>query len=162
MVAAAFGGYQIYEAYDDRPLTALNEEPLFSTNTEYKPKSNKKEEEEDPNPEWNNGPGLAETAIGIAATIKKWHSPGKGQVEDNGIVYTTHALERMAPKGLIHQGNKLYSRGIPPSVVENAIKFGKKGPGNSPHEITHTFEDIHVVTNVNSTRVVSVRRVTPK
>lgn len=94
--------------------------------------------------------------------VRRWPSPGKGRVVENGFEYTTHALERMAPKGLIFKKHELYSRGIPPSVVENAIKYGKKGPGNSPHEIAHRFDDIHVVTDLTSTRVVSVRREIPK
>jgi len=48
------------------------------------------------------------------------------------------------------------SRGIPPSVIENAINFGKKIPGNTSEEIVHIFENIRVVTNSNATKVITV------
>lgn len=62
----------------------------------------------------------------------------------------------MAPYGLIQKGKEMYSRGVPPSVVEHAIKFGVKSPGNTPQEIVHVFENVKVVTNLDATRVVTV------
>ena len=46
----------------------------------------------------------------------------------------------MAPRGLIQSGTEVISRGVPPSVIENAINFGSKALGNTPQEIVHTFE----------------------
>ena len=62
----------------------------------------------------------------------------------------------MAPRGLLQNGTELVSRGVPPSVVENAIKFGVKSPGNTVNEIIHTFENVRVVTDLEATRVITV------
>ena len=74
----------------------------------------------------------------------------------NGIEYTNHALERMSPVGLIQKGTDVVSRGVPPSVVENAVKFGKVSPGNSTAEVVRTYENIRVITNPEGTRVITV------
>lgn len=50
----------------------------------------------------------------------------------------------------------MFSRGVPPSVVENAIKFGKITPGNSAAEVVRTFENVRVITNPAGTKVISV------
>jgi|688.fasta_scaffold104050_5 hypothetical protein len=89
-------------------------------------------------------------------SIVKWPSPANGRYAINGIEYTIHALERMAPRGLIQRGTEIVSRGIPPSVVENAIRFGAKTLGNTPQEIVHTFENVRVVTNLDATIVITV------
>jgi hypothetical protein len=57
------------------------------------------------------------------------------------------------------KGATSYSRGIPPSVVENAIKFGKVTPGNTAAEVVRTFENVRVITNPAGTRVISVFKV---
>ncbi|WP_156484163.1 DUF4258 domain-containing protein, partial [Janthinobacterium agaricidamnosum] len=50
--------------------------------------------------------------------------------------YSGHAVDRM-------QG-----RGVPPSVVEDAVRNGKAEPGNSPGTTVHTGESgVRVVTN---------------
>lgn len=85
-----------------------------------------------------------------------WPGPGAGRVIIRGIEYTEHALERMAPGGLIQQGNKIISRGIPPSVVENAIQHGTKSAGSQPGTIVHIFENVRVVTNQAANRVITV------
>ena len=85
-----------------------------------------------------------------------WPSPAKGRSVVNSIEYTTHALERMPPRGLIQSGTEVISRGVPPSVLENAINFGSKTLGNTPHEIIHTFENVRVVTNLDATKVITV------
>jgi hypothetical protein len=85
-----------------------------------------------------------------------WPSASGGPQVVNGFEYTIHALERMSPKGLIQKGNEIVSRGIPPSVVQNAIKFGAKNPGNTADEIVYTFENVRVVTNSETTRVITV------
>lgn len=58
----------------------------------------------------------------------------------------------MSPCGLIHEGTEMVSRGVPPSVVENSIKFGTK----VSKEIVHIFENVRVVTNPEGTRVITV------
>jgi RHS repeat-associated protein len=85
----------------------------------------------------------------------KWPAPGRGGFIINGIEYTEHALQRMAPKGLIMKGNYSYSRGIPPSVVENAIAHGVKYPGNEPGTLVNSFENVKVITNTEGTRVIT-------
>ncbi len=90
------------------------------------------------------------------STIGIWPSPTKSAQLINGIEYVPHALERMSPRGLIHRGTEVVSRGVPPSVVENALKFGTKVPGNTSNEIVHIFENVQVVTNPEETRVITV------
>jgi hypothetical protein len=62
----------------------------------------------------------------------------------------------MAPRGLIQKGTEIYSRGVPPMVIENAISHGTKMIGKSPQEIVHIFENIRVVTNSECNRVITV------
>lgn len=93
---------------------------------------------------------------GVKNISPAWPSATAGRQVINSIEYTTHALERMAPKGLIQKGTEMVSRGVPPSVVENAIRFGVKSPGNSASEIVHIFENVRVVTNPEATRVITV------
>lgn len=88
--------------------------------------------------------------------VKLWPSPSNKPQIINNIEYVPHAVERMAPHGLIQNGIEIVSRGIPPSVVENAIKFGIKIPGNKPNTIVHIFENVKVVTNSENTRVITV------
>jgi hypothetical protein len=99
---------------------------------------------------------VADTGIGSAAAKSLWPSPGEGRQIINGIEYTVHALDRMAPKGLIQQGTEMYSRGVPPSVVENAIKHGTTSAGNLPGTVVHIFENVRVITNQAGNRVISV------
>jgi len=104
---------------------------------------------------------LARAPAQITKVVKlssqlQWPSPAKGRSLINGIEYTTHAIERMAPRGLIQNGTELISRGVPPTVVENAIKFGSKTLGNTPQEVVHTFENVRVITNVARNRVITV------
>jgi len=97
----------------------------------------------------------AAVAAGSEATTL-WAGPGSGRVIIRGIEYTEHALERMAPRGLIQKGAEMMSRGVPPSVVENAIKNGVKSAGNQPGTIVHVFENLRVVTNMAGNRVITV------
>lgn len=87
---------------------------------------------------------------------KFWPSAAQGRRFINDLEYSTHALERMSPRGLIQRGTEIISRGIPPSVVENAIKFGTKITGNTANEIVHVFDNVKVVTNADSSRVITV------
>ncbi|MCA6380528.1 MAG: hypothetical protein IM613_02595 [Cytophagales bacterium] len=88
-----------------------------------------------------------------------WPAASGGRTVINGIEYTTHALERMQPVGTIMKGATSYSRGIPPSVVKNAIKFGKVTPGNTAAEVVRTFDNVRVITNPAGTRVISVFKI---
>lgn len=87
---------------------------------------------------------------------KFWPSAAQGRRFINDLQYSTHALERMSPRGLIQRGTEIISRGIPPSVVENAIKFGTKITGNTANEIVHVFDNVKVVTNADSSRVITL------
>lgn len=75
------------------------------------------------------------------------------------ITYTIHALERMMPKGLSFDklGN-LASRGIPPSVVENAIRWGQRLPGNQPNTLKFVYDNVVVITNQAANVVITVRK----
>ena len=55
----------------------------------------------------------------------------------------------MAPRGL-------GGRGVPVTVVENAIKNGTKAAGSQPGTIVHVFENVRVVTNQAANRVITV------
>jgi hypothetical protein len=88
--------------------------------------------------------------------ISLWPAASKERMVINGIEYTTHALERMQPVGTIIKGSEMVSRGVPVSVVENAIKYGTITPGNTAAEVVRTFGNIRVITNPAGTRVFSV------
>ena len=102
-------------------------------------------------------------AVGEGATLAKegltlWPAASGGRTTINGIEYTVHALERMQPVGTIIQNGVMESRGLPVSVIENAIKFGKVSPGNTSAEVVRTFENVRVVTNPAGTRVITVMK----
>jgi hypothetical protein len=59
----------------------------------------------------------------------------------------------MQPIGTIIQDGAMIGRGVPPSVVENAVKCGKVTPGNSKAEVVRTFKNVRVITNPEGTRV---------
>jgi hypothetical protein len=103
----------------------------------------------------------ATSAISNAAKggASLWPAASGGRTVVNGIEYTTHALERMQPVGTIMKGTTIYSRGIPPSVVENAIKSGKITPGNTAAEVVRTFDNVRVITNPAGSRVISVFKI---
>jgi RHS repeat-associated protein len=106
---------------------------------------------------FNTGVDINESSIDAAdKTVRLWPSAYQEKQVINGIEYSTHALVRMSPRGLIQSGTQLVSRGIPPSVVENAIKFGTKMPGNTANELIHSFQNIKVVTNIEGTKVITV------
>jgi hypothetical protein len=130
-IAGSMGGIAVIRA---RQLTAF---PIYKLS---------------PETALNLGEGLQETKN----AIRLWPSPTKSNQLINGIEYVPHALERMSPRGLIHKGTEMVSRGVPPSVVENALKFGTKVPGNTSSEIVHIFENVRVVTNPEGTRVITV------
>ena len=102
-----------------------------------------------------------------------WNMPiGGGEI--NGIEYSQHALERMAPNTSqvraelsrraevaaeqlgYKVGTKEYyefcekyvdPRNIPPSVVENAISSSEAVQGNYPNTLIYETEDVRVITN---------------
>jgi RHS repeat-associated protein len=86
-----------------------------------------------------------------AQEINSWPSPWQGRQIINGIEYTVHALERMMPSGI-------GGRGIPPSVVENAIRYGTTQPGREPGTIVHIYENVMVVTDALNQLVITVIR----
>ena len=104
---------------------------------------------------------IAFTTENVAAktSTSLWPAASGGRTFINGIEYTTHALERMQPVGTIMKGATSYSRGIPPSIVENAVKFGKITPGNTTAEVVRTFYNVRVITNPAGTRVISVFKI---
>ena len=102
--------------------------------------------------------GIREVVAAKTST-SLWPAASGGRTVINGIEYTTHALERMQPVGTIMKGATSYSRGIPPSVVENAVKFGKITPGNTAAEVVRTFDNVRVITNPAGTRVISVFKI---
>lgn len=103
-----------------------------------------------------------------------WTMPESGKII-NGRLYTKHALERMAPdtievrailsnraiqKGHL-PGTKPFNdyvnpRGIPPSVVEDAIKYGTKSIGRKPNTFDFTSTDVIVTVNDKTGAVVTV------
>jgi hypothetical protein len=96
---------------------------------------------------------LRAEAYAAKTSTSLWPAASGGRTVINGIEYTTHTLERMQPVGTIMKGATSYSRGIPPSVVENAVKFGKITPGNTAAEV------VRVITNPAGTRVISVFKI---
>jgi RHS repeat-associated protein len=107
------------------------------------------------------GRGMYNAARGLftSSAASLWPAASGGRTVINGIEYTTHALERMQPVGTIMKGATSYSRGISPSVVENAVKFGKVTPGNTAAEVVRTFDNVRVITNPAGTRVISVFKI---
>jgi RHS repeat-associated protein len=97
--------------------------------------------------------GLAARATVVGSRL--WPAPGAGRVVVGGLEYSAHALERMAPRGLLQAGKVIESRGIPPSVVEHAVQHGVRTAGRDG-AIVHTFENVQVVTNAARNRVVTV------
>jgi len=85
-----------------------------------------------------------------------WPGASGGRTVINGVEYTSHALERMQPVGTIMKGSEMSSRGVPPSVVENVIKFGTVTPGRTSAEVVRTFENVRVITNPEGTKVITV------
>ena len=60
-----------------------------------------------------------------------WPGPEAGRQIIDGLEYTEHAVTQMMTKGLLFDEAALgttnqASRGVPPSVVENAIQFEQK------------------------------------
>ena len=102
---------------------------------------------------------LAKTVNATKGAVSAWPAASGGRVVINGIEYSIHALERMQPVGTIMKGTTSFSRGIPPSVVENVIKYGTITPGNTALEVVRTFQNVRVITNPAGTRVISVIKI---
>jgi hypothetical protein len=102
---------------------------------------------------------IAKTFNATKGAVSAWPAASGGRVVINGIEYSIHALERMQPVGTIMKGTTSFSRGIPPSVVENVIKYGTVTPGNTALEVVRTFQNVRVITNPAGTRVISVIKI---
>jgi hypothetical protein len=83
------------------------------------------------------------------SSTSTWPAPWSGPKTVNGINYSKHALERMAPVGL-------GGRGVPPSAVENALSFGASVPGKEPGVFVITYENVRVVWNYIEEMVITV------
>ena len=118
-----------------------------------------------------------------------WDLPPYGGKYINGRYYTQHALERMAPDipevrdFLVQKYHKIATeecgykpgtkdyigfmkdkvnpRGIPPMVVENAIRHGKRQPGKNPGTWDYITSDVKVVVNERGD-VVTVHKIRGK
>ena len=99
---------------------------------------------------------VAKASKSVRAGTSLWSAASKGSAVINGIQYTSHALERMQPVGTIMKGSGSFSRGIPPSAVENAIRYGKVTSGKTANEVVRTFENVRVITNPEGSRVITV------
>ncbi|MDA7028018.1 hypothetical protein PJ311_15705 [Bacillus sp. CLL-7-23] len=81
---------------------------------------------------------------------------------------TSRAIKIAIGKGYKPQSKKynefikdyVNSRNIPPTVIENAIKNGKKLPGNRKGTFTHETEDVKVVLNENGDVITVMRKTT--
>ncbi len=126
-------------------------------------------------PEWEPEKEKTKTEDTLQKTSVEWDMPEKGKII-NGRYYTKHALERMAPdtpqiraeleKRATELGYKRGSekfieyvkpRGIPPSVVENAIKSATPEKGNTADTFVCLTDEIKVIINKTGD-VVSVFR----
>ena len=109
--------------------------------------------------------GLAVSQSAVPATpaatgaMTLWPAANEGVTVINGIKYVPHALERMQPLGTIIKDGALFSRGVPVSVVENAIQLGEVTPGRTAAEVVRTFENVRVITNPEGTRVITVIKI---
>jgi RHS repeat-associated protein len=92
------------------------------------------------------GSSYAPVAIPSVAILGSiWQNGNNGGQMINGIYYFDHALDRMAPKGLwLAEKGKEGSRGVPPSVVKNAIKYGVQSAGNLGRTV-FTYENVRVI-----------------
>jgi RHS repeat-associated protein len=90
---------------------------------------------------------LVDRIFGTAASL--WPSAANGPQTINNINYSVHALERMAP---VAEGG----RGVPPSVVENAILYGEVVAGKTADTAVFVFENVQVVMNTLTDTVITV------
>ncbi|VTU24079.1 Cell wall-associated polypeptide CWBP200 [Variovorax sp. PBL-H6] len=97
--------------------------------------------------------------VAAKEAMSLWPAASGGRTVVNGLEYTTHALERMQPVGTIIKEGAMFSRGVPPSAVENAVRLGNVTPGNSAAEVVRTFENVRVITNPEGTRIISVIKI---
>jgi hypothetical protein len=101
----------------------------------------------------------------VAKSLVRWPGPEGGNQIINGIEYADHVLARMAPKGYEYidaAGRTVEGRGIPTTVVENAMQFGKKIVQEGGEKIMHAYDDVRVITNKTLDRVVTVWQQTRK
>jgi hypothetical protein len=94
------------------------------------------------------GAGGAEATNSQAGT-SLWPAPWNGRVVLGGITYSIHALERMMPVGF-------GERGVPSSVVQNAIAFGERTTGDFPYVVEIVYENVTVIFNTLTNTVITV------
>jgi RHS repeat-associated protein len=87
--------------------------------------------------------------VGNCPNISQWPSSWYGKQVINGINYSIHALYQMSPVGF-------GGRGVPPSVVENALKYGMQSAGRLPDTVVYTYENVMIVWNYVTQIVVTV------
>jgi hypothetical protein len=61
---------------------------------------------------------------GYYSDYPKTYRDGREWAVINGRLYSEHACERMAPSYLKQAGSRYDGRGVPPSYVEDAIRYG--------------------------------------
>lgn len=91
----------------------------------------------------------AEAAVVGIAGVTLWPAAQKGGTIINGLKYSGEALSRMEPVGF-------GGRGVPPSVVQNALEYGNKTPGNLPGRIVSQYENVKVVANETLDTIITV------
>lgn len=64
----------------------------------------------------------------------------------DGRLYSQHACERLVPSYLMQAGAQVQGRGVPPSYVEEAIKYGSSSY-QSNGTILYTNGSLKVVVN---------------
>jgi RHS repeat-associated protein len=97
------------------------------------------------------GPVVSAFIAGVSggtAGSTPWPSPWNGPQIINGITYSYHALVRMMPKGF-------GGRGIPPSVIENALQYGDYFEGKISDTVVIMTDDVAVVWNYLTNTVVT-------
>jgi RHS repeat-associated protein len=95
--------------------------------------------------------------VGAAGTAGKvaWPSGANGAQVIDGIKYSDHALDSMAPVGTVNSGGTV-GRGIPPSVVKNAIEHGTQTPSYGNRTV-YTYENVKAVTESDGTVVTVIK-----
>jgi hypothetical protein len=81
-----------------------------------------------------------------------WPGPGEGSQTINGIVYSSHALDRMMPVGL-------GGRGVPPLVVQNTLINGEIRSSIVVDRLIFTYENVRVIYDTNAGLVISVIKI---
>lgn len=98
----------------------------------------------------------------MAGRFGEWVRPpaDRGQVIINNVRYAWHALARMAPVGTRWWDpvKRVYieGRGVPTSVVQNAILYGQRIAADAPDKIWLVYENVNVLMNTATNTVITV------